>query len=377
MKINKIMSIVSVLSLSVALAACGNNANTENAEDTSAENATVATSEEATSTESEGVASETPSEEVVKVTMVTDEGGVNDKSFNQSAYEGLNAYKDEGKVEFDYIESHSDADYQPNLESALDSGSDLILTVGYALYNDTSEAADTNPDQKYAIIDNANIEEQENLLGITFADHQNSFLAGYIAGMKSESNHVGFVGGQVSDVIDRFEYGFRAGIAEAAKEKGKEIKVDVQYANSYADQAAGKNIANQMYQSGADVVMHAAGGTGIGVIEAAKENDKWVIGVDRDQGEEAPDNMLVSTIKGVGDAIKIVVDDLASGKFEGGTTRDFTLADGKAVDLAYGPNDLVSQEIKDKVEELREKIVAGEIEVPQNEEEFTKLGYEK
>lgn len=377
MKINKIMSIVSVLSLSVGLAACGNNANTENAEDTSAENATVETSEEATSTESEGAASETPSEEVVKVTMVTDEGGVNDKSFNQSAYEGLNAYKDEGKVEFDYIESHSDADYQPNLESALDSGSDLIVTVGYALYNDTSEAADTNPDQKYAIIDNANIEEQENLLGITFADHQNSFLAGYIAGMKSESNHVGFVGGQVSDVIDRFEYGFRAGIAEAAKEKGEEIKVDVQYANSYSDQAAGKNIANQMYQSGADVVMHAAGGTGIGVIEAAKENDKWVIGVDRDQGEEAPDNMLVSTIKGVGDAIKIVVDELASGKFDGGTTRDFTLADGKAVDLAYGPNDLVSQEIKDKVEELREKIVAGEIEVPQNEEEFTKLGYEK
>lgn len=377
MKINKIMSIVSVLSLSVGLAACGNNANTENAEDTSAENVTVETSEEATSTESEGAASETPSEEVVKVTMVTDEGGVNDKSFNQSAYEGLNAYKDEGKVEFDYIESHSDADYQPNLESALDSGSDLIVTVGYALYNDTSEAADTNPDQKYAIIDNANIEEQENLLGITFADHQNSFLAGYIAGMKSESNHVGFVGGQVSDVIDRFEYGFRAGIAEAAKEKGEEIKVDVQYANSYSDQAAGKNIANQMYQSGADVVMHAAGGTGIGVIEAAKENDKWVIGVDRDQGEEAPDNMLVSTIKGVGDAIKIVVDELASGKFDGGTTRDFTLADGKAVDLAYGPNDLVSQEIKDKVEELREKIVAGEIEVPQNEEEFTKLGYEK
>ncbi len=377
MKINKIMSIVSVLSLSVGLAACGNNANTENAEDTSAENATVETSEEATSTESEGAASETPSEEVVKVTMVTDEGGVNDKSFNQSAYEGLNAYKDEGKVEFDYIESHSDADYQPNLESALDSGSDLIVTVGYALYNDTSEAADTNPDQKYAIIDNANIEEQENLLGITFADHQNSFLAGYIAGMKSESNHVGFVGGQVSDVIDRFEYGFRAGIAEAAKEKGEEIKIDVQYANSYSDQAAGKNIANQMYQSGADVVMHAAGGTGIGVIEAAKENDKWVIGVDRDQGEEAPDNMLVSTIKGVGDAIKIVVDELASGKFDGGTTRDFTLADGKAVDLAYGPNDLVSQEIKDKVEELREKIVAGEIEVPQNEEEFTKLGYEK
>ncbi|MDO5047665.1 MAG: BMP family ABC transporter substrate-binding protein [Anaerococcus sp.] len=376
MKISKLMSIISVLSLSFALASCGNDTDTDTTdqatETETSQSETEGQEENQEETEAEG---ETPATETVKITMVTDEGGVNDKSFNQSAYEGLSEYKEEGKVEFDYIESHSAADYQPNLESALDSESDLIFTVGFALYEDTSKAADQNPDQNYAIIDNANIEEQENLLGITFADHQNSFLAGYIAGMTSESNHVGFVGGQESDVIDRFEYGFRAGVKEASREKGEDIVVDVQYANSFSDQAAGKNIANQMYQSGADVVMHAAGGVGIGVIEAAKENDKWVIGVDRDQSEEAPDHMLVSTIKGVGDAIKLVADDLASGNFAGGTTKDFTLADGKTVDIAYGPNELVSSEVKDRVEELRESIIAGDIEVPQNEDEFNSMGY--
>ena len=378
MKISKIMSVVSALTLSFALSSCGADKANDSSEDTS-KNETEVTENADTADKSDKTdeKSETPTGEVVKVTMVTDEGGVNDKSFNQSAFEGLTSYKDEGKADFDYIESHSDADYQPNLESALDSESDLILTVGYALFNDTSEAADQNPDQKYAIIDNANVNEQENLLGITFADHQNSYLVGYIAGMKTEANHVGFIGGQKSDVIDRFEYGFRAGVKAAAREKDTDIKVDVQYANSYTDQAAGKNIANQMYQSGADVVMHAAGGVGIGVIEAAKENDKWVIGVDRDQSEEAPDHMLVSTIKGVGDAVKQVVDGLNKGEFEGGTTKEFTLADGKAVDIAYAPNNLVAQEVKDKVEELRKDIVDGKTEVPQNEEEFTSMGYDK
>lgn len=369
MKISKIMSVISVLSLSLALASCG----ADKAKDKEESKATTETSQEAKGDEK----SETPKGDTVKITMVTDEGGVNDKSFNQSAFEGLSSYKEEGKINFDYIESHKDSDYQPNLESALDSEPNLILTVGYALYNQTSEAAEQNPDQKYAIIDNANIKEQKNLLGITFADHQNSFLVGYIAGMKTEANHVGFVGGQKSDVIDRFEYGFRAGVKEAAREKKTDIKVDVQYANSFTDQAAGKNIANQMYQSGADVVMHAAGGVGIGVIEAAKENNKWVIGVDRDQSNEAPDNMLVSTIKGVGDAVKLVADGLAKGEFEGGTTKQFTLADGKAVDIAYATNDLVAKEVKDKVEELRKQIIDGKIQVPQNEKEFTSMGYDK
>ncbi|WP_299032865.1 BMP family protein [uncultured Anaerococcus sp.] len=356
MKIKKFMTGAFALAMAVSLTACGGG-NKEVANEGSDNK-------------------EASSEAKVSATMITDEGGINDKSFNQSSYEGLKAYEEEGKIKFDYIESHKKTDYQPNLESALDSESDIIFTVGYALYNDTANACDANPDQKYAIIDNANIDGKENLVGITFADNENSFLVGYIAGMTSESNNVGFVGGQKSDVIDRFEYGYRAGVKQAAREKGTDIEVQVQYANSYSDQAAGKNIANQMYQNGADVVFHAAGGTGIGVFEAAKENDKYIIGVDRDQKEEAPDNILVSTIKGVGRAVQLTLDDLIDGNYKGGETVAYHLSDGDALGIAYGDNDLVAEDIKDEVEELRQQIIDGEVKTPQNEEEFKEMGYE-
>ena len=379
------MTGVLALSLSAVLASCGGDtqnaeekpeqateeAATEEATEETTEDAAEDTSEDAATEENKedkGEASETPNGESVSVTMVTDFGGVNDKSFNQSAYEGLQKAEEEGAATFDYIESHKEADFVPNLESALDSESDLILTVGFALYPATDEAAEENPDQNYVIIDNANEKDRENLLGVTFADHQNSFLVGYIAGMQSETNNVGFVGGIKGVIVDRFEYGFRAGVEQAAREKGEDIQVQVQYANSFDDQAAGKNIADRMYQEGADVIFHAAGGVGIGVIEAAKENDKWVIGVDRDQQAEAPDNMLVSTVKGVGDAVRLIIDEYAQGKFHGGE-QTFTLADGDSVTIAYADNGLVSQEVKDKVEELKQEIIDGKIQVPENEEQ--------
>ncbi|MCI5839140.1 MAG: BMP family ABC transporter substrate-binding protein [Peptoniphilaceae bacterium] len=316
-------------------------------------------------------------ENVVNTVMITDQGGVNDKSFNQSAYEGLTKLKDEGKIKFNFIESHSEADYAPNIDTALNEDPDIVYTIGYALYDDTDKAAKANPDVNFAIVDNANLDNTKNLLGITFADNENSFLVGYIAGMTTKTNNVGFVGGMKSDVIDRFEFGFRAGVKQAAREKKEDIEVQVQYADSYADAEKGKSIANQMYQKGADIVFHAAGGTGEGVISSAIENDKYVIGVDRDQSEEAPDNMLVSTVKGVNIAVAQVAKDLADGKFEGGKTVSFGLKDGDACTIAYAKNDLVSDEIKENVEKIRSEIIDGTIEVPQNEDEFTSMGYDK
>ncbi len=381
MKIKNFMSLAAALSLSVVLASCGNDTSKKetktNDNKAAVEENVDDTADEAKDKKDTEEGDKTPSEDAVSVTMVTDFGGINDKSFNQSTYEGLQRADKDGKATFDYIESHKEDDYVPNLESALDSESDIVLTVGYALFPATDEAADDNPEQNYVIIDNKNLNDRDNLLGVTFADHENSFLAGYIAGMTSKSNKVGFVGGQKSEVIDRFEYGYRAGVAQAAKDKDEDIDVIVQYANSYSDQAAGKNIANKMYQDGADVVFHAAGGVGIGVIEAAKENDKWVIGVDRDQSDEAPDNMLVSTIKGVGEAVNSVIDEYAKGNFKAGD-QEFTLADGDAVTIAYPTtNDLVSKETKDKVEEIRKDIVDGKIEVPENEEEAIEQGWIK
>jgi basic membrane lipoprotein len=381
MKIKRFMSLAAALSLSVVLASCGNDTSKKetktNDNKAAVEENVDDTADKAKDKKDTEEGDKTPSEDAVSVTMVTDFGGINDKSFNQSTYEGLQRADKDGKATFDYIESHKEDDYVPNLESALDSESDVVLTVGYALFPATDEAADDNPEQNYVIIDNKNLNDRDNLLGVTFADHENSFLAGYIAGMTSNSNKVGFVGGQKSEVIDRFEYGYRAGVAQAAKDKDEDIDVIVQYANSYSDQAAGKNIANKMYQDGADVVFHAAGGVGIGVIEAAKENDKWVIGVDRDQSDEAPDNMLVSTVKGVDEAVNNVIDEYAKGNFKAGN-EEFTLADGDAVTIAYPKtNDLVSKETKDKVEEIRKDIVDGKIKVPENEKEAIEQGWIK
>lgn len=390
MKIKNFKPIAAALSLSLVLASCGANTDDAN-KDTATDNETKVeenvdeTADKAEETEDDAAdapeeendaeeKAENPTGEEVSVTMVTDFGGVNDKSFNQSAHEGLQKAEEDGAATFDYIESHKEADFVPNLESALDSESDLILTVGYALFPATDEAAEENPEQSYVIIDNANENDRENLLGVSFADHQNSFLVGYIAGMQSETNNVGFVGGIKGVIVDRFEHGFRAGVEQAARDKGEPITVQVQYANSFDDQAAGKNIADRMYQEGADVIFHAAGGVGIGVIEAAKENDKWVVGVDRDQQDEAPDNMLVSTVKGVGDAVRQIIDEYDQGNFEAGD-KTFTLSDGDAVTIAYADNGIVSQEIKDKVEEIKQDIIDGKIEVPENEEQAIEQGW--
>jgi basic membrane protein A len=191
------------------------------------------------------------------------------------------------------------------------------------------DAAKQNPDQKYAIIDFAWDETPKNLVGVVFKAEQASFLVGYIAGRMTKTGKVGFVGGMSFPVIWGFEYGYRAGVMQA----NKDVEVLGQYAESFTDAAKGKSIANSMYQQGADIVFHAAGGAGDGVIEAAKEQGKWAIGVDRDQNYLAPDNVLTSAMKRVDNAIFNVAKDLVEGKWQGGSTISYGLAEG-GVDIA-------------------------------------------
>lgn len=328
-------------------------------------------------TEEPDTGTEEPSGETFKVTMVTDEGGVNDQSFNQSAHEGLvEAEKDLG-VEIDYQESHQDADFAPNFETLLDAESDLIWGVGFKLSDATYEAATNNPDTLYGIVDfsyddNPDFPEgtPDNVVGVVFKAEQPSFLVGYIAGMMTETDKVGFVGGIPGDVIWGFDYGYQAGVKYAAKELGKDIDILSQYAESFSDSGKGKSIATNMYQQGRDIVFHAAGGVGDGVIEAAKEQDKWVIGVDRDQNDMAPDHVLTSAMKRVDVGIYNVVKMLTEGNFPGGQTMVYGLEDGGAVDIAPTSDKHVPAEILEKVEGIKEDIIDGKIVVPFNEETF-------
>ncbi len=302
----------------------------------------------------------------MKIAMVTDVGGVNDQSFNQSAWEGLKRAEKDFGITVAYKESKQDADYSPNMETLTDAGYDLIWGIGFLMGDAIKETAEINPDQKYAIIDfSYGPDTPENVACAVFQEEEPSFLVGYIAGKMTETNKVGFVGGIKFPLIEKFEYGYMAGVKLA----NPDAEVLRQYAESFTDAAKGKAITNNMYQQGADIVFHAAGGVGDGVIEAAKEKGKWAIGVDKDQNFLAPDNVLTSAMKRVDNAIYDIGKKLMEGQFSGGQTVVYNLKND-GVGIAPSSDKHVPAEILAEVDDLIAKIKQGEIVVPATKEAF-------
>lgn len=312
-----------------------------------------------------------------KVAMVTDVGGVDDKSFNQSAWEGLQEWGKDNDLSkgngFDYYQSGSESDYVSNLEQSVTDGYNLVFGIGYALHDAIEEVADSNTDTNFVIIDDV-VEGKDNVMSVGFADNEAAYLAGVAAAKTTKTNKVGFIGGVEGEVITRFEKGFIAGVQSV----NKDIKVEVQYAGSFGDAAKGKTIAAAQYASGADVIYQAAGGTGTGVFNEAKsenetrnEADKvWVIGVDRDQEAEGnytskdkkeSNFVLASTLKEVGATVKLISEDAKNGNFPGGETKRYGLADA-GVDLAMTN---LSEDAQKAVEEAKEAILNGDVTVPE------------
>ncbi|MGT2775843.1 BMP family lipoprotein [Streptococcus hyovaginalis] len=313
----------------------------------------------------------------LKVAMVTDTGGVDDKSFNQSAWEGLQAWGKDNKLEkgsgYDYFQSTSESDYANNLDTAISSGYQLVFGIGFALHDAIEKVAEDNPDTNFVIIDDV-IEGKDNVASATFADNEAAYLAGIAAAKTTKTKKVGFVGGMESDVITRFEKGFEAGV----KSVDDSIEIKVDYAGSFGDAAKGKTIAAAQYASGADIVYQVAGGTGVGVFSEAKslnegknEAEKvWVIGVDRDQKDEGKytskdgkesNFVLTSTLKEVGKTVELVSTQAQDDKFPGGDVTVYGLKDG-GVDIATTN---VDDETIKEIDAAKEKIISGDIKVPQ------------
>lgn len=303
----------------------------------------------------------------ITVAMITDVAGVNDQSFNQSAWEGLQRAEKELGVEVKYLESKQDSDYATNIETLVDEDVDLILGVGMKLSDAIKEGSELYPDQNFVLVDEE-LPGIDNVKSILFNAQESAYLAGLVAGKMTKTNNVGFIGGMELPVIDTFKYGFMAGVKAA----NPNIKVQSQYANSFTDQAKGKAIANQMYSNGADIIFTAGGDVGTGAIEAAKENGKFAIGVDRDQSDLAPENVLTSAIKRVDVGVYETVKAFVDGTFEGGTTTVYGLEEN-AVGIPDTTKNLVSQEILDYVKEQTEKLQSGEIVAPKNEEEYNAM----
>ncbi len=295
--------------------------------------------------------------------MVTDVGGVNDGSFNQSAWEGLQRAGEAFGCEVKYIESKGDADYVPNIESFLDEDYDLIVCVGYMMADAVRDAAELYPDQKFAIIDDASNADLDNVTCMMFEQEQASYLVGLAAGYTTESNIVGFVTGAANETMNSFGYGYLAGVLDANPDA-----TILQYnANNFGDATGGKSAVNTMVTKGADVIFHAAGGTGIGVIDGCKENGIWAIGVDSDQSSLAPETILTSALKRVDNACYDATKKTILGTLEGGV-ETYDLAAG-GVDIAPTTDDL-SKDVLEKIEQAKKDIIAGDLEVPKNKEEF-------
>ncbi len=349
-----------------------------------------------------------PKEKALKVGLVTDVGGRGDHSFNDSALRGLElwgagkkmeggSYKDASPEELKetlqqdlasrniapvaitpvVLQSKVPEDYEPNLQLLVDQGVSLAIGVGFMLENAVETVARRNPDTKFLLIDSTLADAQgkaytlPNVRSVMYREEQGSFLVGALAGLTTKNNKVGFVGGMEVPLIKKFEAGFRAGVAAT----NPKATVLVNYTGSFDNVTAGKQVGQDLVNKGADVIYHAAGSDGLGVIQAVKEaraagKPVFAIGVDSDQSHVAPEAVLTSMIKRVDLGVYEAVRDLSQGKLEGG---DVVLG-LKEGGVTYAPVRVDfpgKAEALQKVEELRGKIVAGEIQVPTHPSQLT------
>lgn len=311
-------------------------------------------------------ASSQPAKKFV-VGMVTDTGGLGDKSFNDSAWKGIEKFVDENKDKTDkkVAQSKQPEDYQPNLSSMAEANVDLTFAVGYLFEKVMGDVADQYKDKKFGIVDT--VVNKPNVASITFKENEGSFLVGVIAAKTTKTKKVGFVGGMSGDLIGKFEAGFTAGVRAV----DPSIEVLVNYTESFNDAGKGKEAALSQFNKGADVVFHAAGGCGIGVIQAAVDKGLWAIGVDQDQSALAPKNVLCSMIKRVDTGTYTIAKAALEGKFPGGKTTVLGLKED-----GVGYSDLAgntSKEAKDLADKWAKAIKDGKVTVPEKPDEAKKF----
>ena len=282
-------------------------------------------------------------EEKYKVGLVLSVGGVNDESFNQSAWEGaLRAEEEYENVEVTYLESNGEADYTPNIETLIDMDMDLIVGVGFQVADSVKEAAETYPNQTFAMIDSSYDEGEKipsNVRPILFNEEQAGYLTGLIAGKMTKTNTIAWIGGFDIPSCTPFYTGYEKG----AKEANPNVKVLKQYINSFTDAAKGKVAAQQMIKEDSDVIFMATGGGNTGIIEAIKEaNGVKGIGVDMPMSYLAKDYIITSALKNVGEGLKLTIKDYIEGNFNGGNEVKYDLSNGG---VGYEVTDHLSQDL--------------------------------
>jgi basic membrane protein A len=306
----------------------------------------------------------------LKIGLAYDTGGRGDRSFNDSAYAGVEAAIKDNGGEVSELSPNADASNRADLLTQLaDQGYNPVIAVGFAYGDVIGDVAKQYPDTNFAIIDSSVAEiGADNLTGLLFAEEQGSFLAGVAAALKSATGHIGFVGGVETPLIEKFEAGYFAG-AQAVKPG---ITIDSQYLtpagdfSGFNDPAKGQIAASGMFDKGADIVYHAAGGSGLGVFQAAAAANKRAIGVDSDQYNTVDDPALkavimTSMLKRVDNAVQAFIGDFVDDNVKGGedVVNDLS-TDGVGLATSGGFID----DIQSQIDDYRQKIIDGDIKVP-------------
>lgn len=331
------------------------------------------------------------SSDAVKVGMVTDSGTIDDKSFNQGTWEGILKYKkDKKSIQEKYLQpsGQQHTDYLNAINDLVDAGYKIIVTPGFKFETAVNEAAGKHTDTTFILIDGSThsgdykFVKHDNVVCVFFNEHEAGFLAGVAAALSTKTGKLGFIGGMEIPPVQRFGWGYKAGVKYANQKYGTKAEiVDYIYQGTFDQTAAGQTLAAGMYDKGVDIIFHAAGGVGVGVFNEAKNRVKkgenvYVIGVDVDQYEfgkisddkNAKSVTLTSAMKRIDVAAYNYIDSKLNGKFPGGEIITLTLKDNGVGLPEKNPN--LSEDVIKKCDEVKKEILDGKVKVPATQEEL-------
>ncbi|MGC9347139.1 MAG: BMP family lipoprotein [Anaerolineae bacterium] len=309
-----------------------------------------------------------------KVGMVTDLGGIDDRSFNATSWAGIERAEEELGIQGDYLESQQQTDYAPNITQFINQGYDLLITVGFLLADATAEFAQANPDVDFAIVDFAFDPPIDNVRGLTFATDEAGFLAGYAAAAATQTGTVACFGGIQIPTVTIFMVGFEQGVFYYNEQNGTNVEVlgwntaesNGVFVGNFESTDDGRRVGEEFLSEGADIIMPVAGPVGLGTAQAVQEaGDAWVIGVDTDWTVSAPEYsevVFTSVVKRMDNAVFDTIELASSPDFEGFGGENYVgTLDNEGVGISDIAAGTISDEVQSDLDDIREAIINGEI----------------
>ncbi len=308
--------------------------------------------------------------------MVTDTGGIDDRSFNASSWKGVTDAEKELGAKGKYLQSTSSSDYVPNINTFIQQKCNLILTVGFLMGDDTQKAAKAHPDQNFAIVDYSYSPAIPNVLGLVYNTAQAGFLGGYLAAGLTKSGKVATYGGQKLPTVTIYMDGYWEGVQYYNKQNNKNVQVlgwnektqNGVFTNDFTDQSKGQQVTQQFESQGADIVFPVAGNVGLGSAKAAQQsNGKLkIIWVDVDGCVSAPnycDLMWGSVVKGIAPSVEKAIKEVGDGSFKGGNYVGTLANNGTGLVLGKDLKSKIPQDLQSQLDQIKQDIISGKIKI--------------